>query len=117
VELVVLDGFLSVIPPELLARWRGRMINIHPSLLPRHGGRGMFGRRVFEEVLAAGDAETGATVHLVTEQLDGGPILEQRSLPVHPGDTPETLRERLRPVEIETLCTAIGAWKPPRSNP
>ncbi|HTT26399.1 MAG TPA: phosphoribosylglycinamide formyltransferase [Thermoplasmata archaeon] len=107
ISLVVLDGFLSILPPTFLARWRGRVLNVHPSLLPRHGGPGMYGARVHAAVLAAGDRETGVTVHEVTEVIDGGPIVEQRRLAVTPSDTVATLAGRLRPLEIEALADAI----------
>ena len=107
VEVVVLAGFLSILPPSWVERWRGRAINIHPSLLPRHGGRGLYGLRVHEAVLAAGDRETGATVHLVTGTIDSGPEIAQARLPVLPGDTPETLRDRLRPVEVALLAATV----------
>ena len=112
-ELVLLDGFLSVVPPEFVRSWQSRLLNLHPSLLPRHGGRGLYGRRVHEAVLASGDAETGVTVHEVTEAVDAGPIRVQKRLAVRPGETPETLRERLRPLEIEALVEAIEGWRPP----
>ena len=107
VDVVILAGFLPILPPTWVERWRGRAINLHPSLLPRYGGRGMHGRRVHEAVLAAGDRETGATVHLVTDTVDGGPAVAQERLPVLPGDTPETLRDRLRPVEIALLAATV----------
>jgi phosphoribosylglycinamide formyltransferase-1 len=107
VELVVLAGFLPILPPSWVARWSGRAINLHPSLLPRYGGRGMHGRRVHESVLAAGDPETGVTVHLVTGAVDAGPAIAQRRVPVLPGDTPESLRNRLRPVEIDLLASTL----------
>ena len=107
VDLVVLAGFLSILPPSWVERWRGRAVNLHPSLLPRYGGRGMHGRRVHEAVLAARDAETGVTVHLVTGTVDGGPAVAQVRLPILPGDTPESLRERLRPVEVELLASTV----------
>ncbi|MCI4361225.1 MAG: phosphoribosylglycinamide formyltransferase [Thermoplasmata archaeon] len=94
VELVVLAGFLSILPAEFLARFPRQVVNVHPSLLPKYGGRGMYGRRVHEAVLRAGDAETGVSVHLVTDQLDRGPILWQERVPVVVGDTPERLRAR-----------------------
>ena len=106
-ELVVLAGFLSILPPQLVEEWRGRAINLHPSLLPRYGGRGMHGRKVHEAVLAAREPETGVTVHLVTGDVDGGPPLEIRRLPIEPGETPETLRERLAPLERDALDRTI----------
>jgi phosphoribosylglycinamide formyltransferase-1 len=107
VDVVVLAGFLSILPPTWVERWRGRAVNVHPSLLPKYGGRGMHGRRVHEAVLAAGDTETGATVHLVTGTVDGGPSIAQERIPVRVGDTTETLRDRLRPVEVELLASTV----------
>lgn len=121
VELVVLAGFLSVVPSEFLRAFPGRIINVHPSLLPRHGGPGMYGRRVHEAVLRSGDAETGATVHLVTDELDGGTVLAQARLPVPPRASADDLRAVLRPVEIRTLVDVIakvadGTWPLPLSR-
>ena len=106
-ELVVLAGFLRVLPPEWVERWRGRAINLHPSLLPRYGGPGMWGHHVHEAVLAAKDAETGVTVHLVTNDVDAGPAIAQERVAVLPGDTPDSLRERLHPVEVRLLADTI----------
>jgi phosphoribosylglycinamide formyltransferase-1 len=106
-ELVLLAGFRSIVPSAWLSGWEGRVVNVHPSLLPKHGGPGFFGRRVHEAVLAAGDRETGATVHLVTATVDGGPVLAQESTPVQPEETPETLRARLRPIELALLTATI----------
>jgi len=107
VELVVLAGFLSILPPPWVERWAGRAINIHPALLPRHGGPGMYGMRVHRAVLAAGETETGATVHMVTTEVDGGPAVAQERVPVLPGDTPESLRVRLHPVEVALLASTL----------
>jgi phosphoribosylglycinamide formyltransferase 1 len=107
VELVVLAGFLAILPERFLARWEGRVINLHPSLLPRHGGRGFYGTHVLAATLASGDLETGVTVHLVTREVDGGPILAQERVVIAPGETVETLRERLRPYEIALLERVI----------
>ena len=107
VELVVLAGFLSILPADWLREWAGRVINLHPALLPKFGGPGFYGRRVHEAVLASGDRESGATVHVVTAEVDGGPIVAQARVPVEPGDTPDSLRERLRPVETGLLCETI----------
>jgi phosphoribosylglycinamide formyltransferase 1 len=107
VELVVLAGFLTILPPVWVHRWEGRAINLHPSLLPRHGGAGLYGDRVHRAVLAAGDRETGATVHLVTPDVDRGPTIAQERLPVLPDDTPASLRARLHPVEVALLASTI----------
>lgn len=109
-ELVVLAGFLSILPADWVERWRGRAINVHPSLLPRYGGPGMYGRRVLEAVLAAREPSTGATVHLVTGEVDGGPPIAQERVPVVPDDTVESLRARLHPVEVELLATTLRRW-------
>ena len=107
IELVVLAGFLSILPPSFVARWRGRVVNLHPSLLPKYGGPGFYGPRVHRAVLAAHDRETGATVHLVTADVDQGPTIAQARLAVAPDDTPESLRRRLHPVEVELLATTL----------
>ena len=107
VELVVLAGFLSILPPRWVDRWRGRAINIHPSLLPRHGGAGMYGPKVHRAVLASGDRETGATVHVVTSDVDAGPTVAQEHLAVLPNDTAESLRVRLHPIEVALLATTL----------
>jgi phosphoribosylglycinamide formyltransferase 1 len=107
VDVVVLAGFLSILPATWVERWRGRAINLHPSLLPKYGGRGMHGRRIHEAVLKAGDRETGVTVHLVTGTVDGGPAIAQERVPVLAGETVDSLRERLRPVEIALLVATV----------
>ena len=105
-ELIVLAGYLKRVPAEIVEEWRGRILNIHPALLPRHGGPGMYGRRVHEAVLASGDTISGATVHLVTEEYDQGPILAQTTVPVEPDDTPESLAARVLEAE-HTLLPAV----------
>ncbi len=107
VELVVLAGFLAILPGPWVEEWQGRAINLHPSLLPRYGGRGMHGGRVHVAVLAAGERETGATVHIVTNEVDGGPILGQERMDVWPDDTPESLRERLHPLEVRLMIETM----------
>jgi len=109
VDLVVLVGYLKPVPPEVVATFRGRMINIHPALLPRFGGAGMYGHRVHQAVLASGDTVSGATVHLVSEEYDSGPILGQATVPVLPGDTPDSLAERVLAVEHRLLPAAVLA--------
>ena len=88
IDLLVLAGYLKLVPPAVIAGFGGRIINIHPALLPRFGGAGMYGRRVHAAVLASGARESGATVHLVDEEYDRGLILGQARVPVEPGDTP-----------------------------
>jgi phosphoribosylglycinamide formyltransferase 1 len=107
VELVVLAGFLTILSPAWLARWDGRAVNVHPSLLPRYGGPGMYGRHVLEAVLASGDRETGVTVHLVTDEVDGGPPIAQEVVAIAPGETVETLRDRIHPIEVSLLAATI----------
>jgi phosphoribosylglycinamide formyltransferase 1 len=95
VELVVCAGYMRRVGPRVLAAYRRRVLNVHPALLPRFGGQGMFGLRVHAAVLAAGERVTGVTIHLVDEVYDHGPILAQAPVPVQPGDTPETLQARV----------------------
>lgn len=101
VNLVVLAGYMKLLPAQLVAAYRNRIINIHPALLPKFGGKGMYGMRVHEAVIRAGEKVSGATVHLVDEEYDRGAILLQREVPVHPGDTPEALAARVLHVEHE----------------
>jgi len=108
VDLIVLAGFLrKIILPEA---WHGRILNIHPALLPGFGGRGFYGHHVHEAVLAAGAAESGCTVHYVDEQYDHGPILVQKRVPVLPGDTPDSLAARVFEAECEAYPEAIRLW-------
>lgn len=106
-DLVVLAGYLKLIPAAAVARFPRRMINIHPALLPAFGGPGMYGRRVHAAVLASGATASGATVHYVDEQYDRGPIIAQRTVPVLPGDTAETLAARVLAVEHELLPQVV----------
>ncbi|MGN6565989.1 MAG: phosphoribosylglycinamide formyltransferase [Thermomicrobiales bacterium] len=108
VELVALAGYMKRLGPLTVARWHGRIVNIHPALLPRFGGQGMYGMRIHEAVLAAGETVTGVTIHLVDEEYDNGPVVAQTEVPVQPGDTPETLAARVLRREhefyVETLA-------------
>lgn len=104
-QLLVLAGFLRLLPiPE---RWEGRVINIHPSLLPKHGGAGYYGDRVHASVLEAGDAESGCTVHYVDNEFDNGPPILQRRVPVQADDTVESLAKRVFTEECEALPEAV----------
>ncbi len=105
-DLVCLCGYLRLLPIE---PWMaGRVINIHPALLPRHGGKGMYGRHVHQAVLDAGDTVSGCTVHLVDERYDHGPTILQRRCPVHPDDDAESLAARVFQEECLALPEAIG---------
>ena len=107
VELICLAGYLRHL--RVAPRWTDRVVNIHPSLLPRHGGRGMYGDRVHAAVLAEGDAETGCTVHAVDEIYDHGAVVLQRRCPVEPGDEVETLAARVFAEECRAFPAAIAA--------
>jgi phosphoribosylglycinamide formyltransferase-1 len=107
-DLVVMAGYLVHYPvPAELA---GRILNIHPALLPRHGGRGMYGDRVHAAVLASGDAQSGCTVHVVDDEYDHGPILAQRRVHVLPGDDAAALAARVFEAECATYPEAIAAY-------
>ena len=109
-DLVVLAGFLVIIPPALIAEYRNRLINIHPSLIPSFCGTGYYGLKVHEAVLARGNKVTGATVHFVDEGTDTGPILLQKAVYVQQGDTAEVLLKRVMvEAEWEILPQAIDA--------
>jgi formyltetrahydrofolate-dependent phosphoribosylglycinamide formyltransferase len=98
-DLVVLAGYLRLVPNEVTRGWRGRIVNVHPALLPAFGGPGMYGERVHAAVLASGARVSGVTVHFVDEEYDRGAIIAQWPVPVHPGDTPHLLAERVLAVE------------------
>ena len=100
IDIVVLAGFLSVLGSRVIEAYRNRILNVHPSLIPSFCGPGFYGLRVHEAALARGVKVTGATVHLVNEECDGGPILLQKAVAVEPGDTPEVLQKRVM-VEAE----------------
>jgi phosphoribosylglycinamide formyltransferase-1 len=99
INIIVLAGFLWRVPPALIAAWPGKIINIHPALLPKYGGKGMYGNFVHEAVIASGDKESGITIHLVDEFFDHGKPIFQAICPVLPGDTPDTLAKRIHALE------------------
>lgn len=107
-EVICLCGWLKklTVPP----RWQGRILNIHPGLLPRYGGPGLYGMHVHRAVLAAGEAESGATVHLVDAEYDHGRILDQLRVPILPGDTPEDLQRRVYAAEMDLFPRALAAF-------
>lgn len=107
-DFIALAGYLKRVPPAVVAAYRNRIVNIHPALLPRFGGAGMYGLRVHEAVIASGERVSGATVHYVDEEYDRGPIVLQKTVPVLPGDTPESLAARVLALEHELYPEAIS---------
>ncbi|MCL2382444.1 MAG: phosphoribosylglycinamide formyltransferase [Treponema sp.] len=107
VGLVVHAGFLSILAGDIIEEYAGRMINLHPALLPKFGGEGMYGEHVHRAVLAAGETESGCTVHLVDAGTDTGPILLQRKIPVLPQDTPQSLAERVHREEHIAIVQGV----------
>ena len=107
IDLVVLAGYVKRIPPRVIREYAGRIMNIHPALLPAFGGEGMYGARVHEAVIASGAEETGVTVHLVDEDYDRGPIVAQWRVRVDKSDTPESLAARVLNVEHVVYPRAV----------
>ena len=101
IEMIALAGYLRKVPPEVIAKYSGRIFNIHPGPLPRFGGKGMFGLKVHEAVLEAGVKETCVTIHKVTDGYDEGEIVATRAVPIYPDDTPQSLQERVLKIEHE----------------
>ncbi|HEU5024940.1 MAG TPA: phosphoribosylglycinamide formyltransferase [Spirillospora sp.] len=122
VDCVVLAGYLRLVPAEVVRAYAGRIVNVHPALLPAFGGAGMYGHRVHEAVIAAGAAESGPTVHFVDEVFDHGAVIAQYAIPVRPHDTPDSLAARVLRVEhvlyprvVQALAAGrIRAGQPPR---
>jgi len=110
VNLIVLAGYMKLLPVEIIREYRNRIINIHPALLPKYGGKGMYGINVHKAVLESKDRISGATVHMVDEAYDHGAILIQRTVPVLPDDDPETLAARVLEVEHRILPQAAGMF-------
>ncbi len=107
VDLVVLSGYLRKLGPNVLAAYENRILNIHPALLPKFGGEGLYGRRVHEAVLAAGETVTGATVHLVDGQYDHGAVVAQARVDIQPGDTAEIVEAKVMGVEPELYLDTL----------
>lgn len=108
IDLIVLAGYLSIVSKPLLDVYEGKIINIHPSLIPRHCGKGMYGLHVHESVLASGDKVSGCTVHFVDSGTDTGKIIRQVTVPVEEGDTPETLQARVLVQEHKLLPQVVA---------
>lgn len=107
-DLVILAGFMTVLAPEVVSAYERRIINIHPSLIPKYCGRGFYGKRVHQAVLDAGEQETGATVHYVDQGVDTGEVILQRAVPVLTGDTADSLAARVLETEHEILVEGIN---------
>ena len=109
VELVLLIGYMRIVSDSFVDTWRGRMLNVHPSLLPAFGG--LMNKKVHEAVLASGVTETGCTIHLVSEEVDGGEIVLQKRCAVLPDDTVETLKDRVQALEQEAFVDVLRGWR------
>lgn len=107
---VVLAGFLWLVPPSLLHAFPNKIINIHPSLLPKHGGKGMYGDRVHEAVKDSGDKKSGITIHLVNENFDEGRIIFQAECPVEPADTPQSIAAKVHALEHLHYPRVLEEW-------
>ena len=119
IEFIVFAGFMTILSEKFVQAYENKIINVHPALLPSFGGKGMYGLHVHEAVLAKGVKITGATVHYVTEECDGGPIILQKAVEVREGDTPEILQKRVMreaewvilPEAVETVCKKLSEEK------
>ena len=107
-DLIVLAGYMKILTDNFVNAFKNKIINIHPALLPNFGGKGMYGKNVHEAVLKSGVKESGCTVHFVTTEVDAGPIIAQRKVPVMPGDTVESLSKRILEEEHSLLVEAIN---------
>ena len=107
VQVVVQAGWLTVLAGDILKEYSGKIINLHPALLPKFGGVGMWGHHVHEAVLAAGEKESGCTIHLVSGECDGGKSLIQKKVPVMPGDDPDSLYARIAPEEHKAIVEGL----------
>ena len=108
VDLVILSGYMKKLGANLVKRFAGRIVNIHPSLLPKYGGPGMYGMNVHQAVVAAGEPETGITIHEVNEHYDEGAVIAQMTIPVLPGESAESLSERVKAHEPEFLVRTLA---------
>lgn len=107
IDLIILSGYMKLLGSEIVEKYNGRIFNIHPALLPKYGGKGMWGIHVHEAVLRAGETETGITIHEVNARYDEGQIIAQIKIPVHQGDTPESLAERVKREEPPFLVKTL----------
>lgn len=110
IDAIVLAGFMIKVPDRLIEQYRGRIINIHPALLPKFGGKGMYGMNVHKAVIESGEKESGITIHLVDEHYDNGKILFQKSCVVEEGETPESLAAKIHELEYRYFPEVIGRY-------
>jgi phosphoribosylglycinamide formyltransferase 1 len=110
IHLIVLAGFLWLMPQSIIKAFHGRIINIHPALLPLYGGKGMYGSKVHESVIASGDKQSGITIHLVDEVYDNGEVLFQAICPVTPDDTPDSLAQKIHELEYKYFPEVINEY-------
>jgi phosphoribosylglycinamide formyltransferase-1 len=109
VDLILMIGYMRIVSDGFIDAWRGRMLNVHPSLLPKHAGQ--MNRAVHEAVLNAKEKETGCTIHQVTEEVDGGEIVLQKTCPVLPGDTVDALKDRVQSLEQQAFVEVLRNWR------
>ncbi|MBA4737703.1 MAG: phosphoribosylglycinamide formyltransferase [Cryomorphaceae bacterium] len=109
-DLVILAGYLRMIPASWTRAFQGRMLNIHPALLPKFGGKGMYGKHVHQAVSEASETETGITIHLVNEHYDEGAIVAQFAVDVAPGESPLSIEEKVRQLELEYYGPTVERW-------
>ena len=107
IEFIVLAGFLMMVPDYLISRYHQRIINIHPALLPKYGGKGMYGHYVHEAVKANGETETGITIHYVSEECDGGDIIFQSKVTIEPSDSPQEIETKVHKLEMRDFPLVI----------
>jgi len=110
IDAIILSGFLLKVPDRLIAKYSGKIINIHPALLPKFGGKGMYGMKVHKAVIDSGNTQSGITIHLVDEYYDNGTILFQSTCNIEPGDTPESLAEKIHKLEYRYFPEVIGKY-------
>lgn len=110
IDAIILSGFLLKVPDRLITKYSGKIINIHPALLPKFGGKGMYGIKVHKAVIDSGDTQSGITIHLVDEYYDNGTILFQSTCNIEPGDTPESLAEKIHKLEYRYFPEVIGKY-------
>jgi phosphoribosylglycinamide formyltransferase-1 len=109
-DVILLAGYLQMIPKEWTIAFNGRMLNIHPALLPKFGGKGMYGKHVHQAVSESGENETGITIHLVNEAYDEGAVIAQYSVEIEPGSSPESIESSVRDLELEYYGPTVEGW-------